>query len=31
MQYSTPPELQVTDIQVGDGKEVVKGALITTH
>ena len=24
-------ELQITDVQVGDGKEVVKGALITTH
>lgn len=24
-------ELQITDIQLGDGKEVVKGALITTH
>lgn len=24
-------ELQVTDIQLGDGKEVVKGALITTQ
>lgn len=25
------PELEVTDIQPGDGKAVVKGALITTH
>ncbi|KPW32869.1 Peptidyl-prolyl cis-trans isomerase [Pseudomonas coronafaciens pv. atropurpurea] len=24
-------DLQVTDLQLGDGKEVVKGALITTH
>jgi peptidylprolyl isomerase len=24
-------ELQITDIQLGDGKEVVKGALITTQ
>lgn len=24
-------ELQVVDIQIGDGKEVVKGALISTH
>ncbi len=24
-------ELQITDVQLGDGKEVVKGALITTH
>lgn len=24
-------ELQITDLQTGDGKEVVKGALITTH
>lgn len=24
-------ELQVEDIQLGDGKEVIKGALITTH
>lgn len=24
-------ELQIEDIQPGDGKEVVKGALITTH
>ncbi|RJG11000.1 FKBP-type peptidyl-prolyl cis-trans isomerase [Pseudomonas cavernicola] len=24
-------EVQVVDIQLGDGKEVVKGALITTH
>ena len=24
-------ELQITDIQVGEGKEVVKGALITTQ
>src|SRR5262245_8196875 len=24
-------ELQITDIQLGEGKEVVKGALITTH
>ncbi len=24
-------ELLVTDVQLGDGKEVVKGALITTH
>ncbi|MBT8769205.1 FKBP-type peptidyl-prolyl cis-trans isomerase [Metapseudomonas boanensis] len=24
-------ELKVEDIQLGDGKEVVKGALITTH
>ena len=24
-------ELKVTDLVVGDGKEVVKGALITTH
>ncbi|CAM3183690.1 FKBP-type peptidylprolyl isomerase [Pseudomonas floridensis] len=24
-------ELQVTDLQIGEGKEVVKGALITTH
>ena len=24
-------QLQVVDIQLGDGKEVVKGALITTH
>lgn len=24
-------ELQITDIQVGEGKEVVKGALITAH
>jgi peptidylprolyl isomerase len=24
-------ELQVTDLQAGDGKAVVKGALITTH
>jgi len=24
-------ELQVVDLQLGDGKEVVKGALITTH
>ncbi len=27
----TTPELQITDIEVGDGKAVVKGALITTH
>jgi peptidylprolyl isomerase len=26
-----PDELQVMDIQPGDGKAVVKGALITTH
>lgn len=24
-------ELQITDLVIGDGKEVVKGALITTH
>jgi peptidylprolyl isomerase len=24
-------ELQITDIRLGDGKTVVKGALITTH
>lgn len=24
-------ELQITDIQTGDGKELVKGALITAH
>ena len=24
-------ELQITDIQLGEGKEAVKGALITTH
>ncbi len=24
-------ELQIEDLQLGDGKEVVKGALITTH
>lgn len=24
-------ELQVTDIKIGDGKELVKGALITTQ
>lgn len=27
----TNTELQVTDLLVGDGKAVVKGALITTH
>ena len=25
------PELQITDLQTGDGKEAVKGALITTQ
>ncbi|AHF67540.1 FKBP-type peptidyl-prolyl cis-trans isomerase [Pseudomonas cichorii] len=24
-------ELQITDLHIGDGKEAVKGALITTH
>lgn len=27
----TPLELQIEDLLVGDGKTVVKGALITTH
>ncbi|RRV05308.1 FKBP-type peptidyl-prolyl cis-trans isomerase [Pseudomonas sp. v388] len=27
----TLPQLQVTDLHVGDGKAAVKGALITTH
>ena len=30
-EVSMSSELQITDVQLGDGKEVVKGALITTH
>lgn len=28
---ATLPELQITDVHVGDGKAAVKGALITAH
>lgn len=31
MTQALPASIQITDLQIGDGKEVVKGALITTQ